>query len=296
MVFPTKPAHTPPRIPTGFKPSAQGCEERATLGNGAVESATLKGLRRLLFGRGCNPFRVVISLASVPKVVPLVRANLGLKAATPLALAACLGGFSDTGFAQSVILPTPRLLTTMPMGGQVGTTVEVTLTGEVLEDVTDLLFSTPKVTAKAKAGAANTFLVTIAPDAPVGVHDARFVGRLGVSSARAFSVGKLPEVTRTQPNNSLETALELKPNSICNAVMSARAVDFYSFIAAKGKRVVAEVATAGIDSKLTPVLIVADAQGRDLVVNRTSGLLDFTPPADGKFLDRKSTRLNSSHT
>lgn len=189
-----------------------------------------------------------------------------------------------SALAQSVILPTPRLLTTMPMGGQVGTTVEVAITGEVLEDVTDLLFSDPKITAKAKPGAANTFLVTIAPDAPAGVHDARFVGRLGVSSARAFSVGRLPEVTRTKPNTSLETALELKANSICNAVMTARAVDFYSFTASKGKRVVAEVATAGIDSKLTPVLIVADAQGRDLMVNRTSGLLDFTPPADGKFI------------
>lgn len=190
---------------------------------------------------------------------------------------------TTSALAQSVILPTPRLLTTMPMGGQVGTTVEVSLTGEVLEDVTELLFSTPKVTAKAKPGATNTFLVSIAPDAPVGVHDARFVGRLGVSSARAFSVGQLPEVTRTKPNATVETALELKPNSVCNAVMTARAVDFYSFAATKGKRVVAEVATAGIDSKLTPVLIVADAQGRDLVVNRTSGLLDFTPPADGKF-------------
>ncbi|MBM3877161.1 MAG: serine protease [Verrucomicrobia bacterium] len=200
----------------------------------------------------------------------------------PLRLFAAAALATST-FGQSVILPTPRLLTTMPMGGQVGTTVEVAITGEVLEDVTDLLFSDPKITAKAKPGAANTFLVTIAPDAPAGVHDARFVGRLGVSSARAFSVGRLPEVTRTKPNTSLETALELNANSICNAVMTSRAVDFYSFTASKGKRVVAEVATAGIDSKLTPVLIVADAQGRDLMVNRTSGLLDFTPPADGKF-------------
>ena len=200
-------------------------------------------------------------------------------------LVACFAWLAlfTSAMAQSVILPTPRLLTTMPMGGQVGTTVEVTVTGEVLENVTELLFSTPKVTAKAKPGEVNKFLVTIAPDAPVGVHDARFVGRLGVSSARAFSVGRLPEVTRRGTNATLETALELKLNSICNATMTARAVDFYSFTATKGKRVVAEVATAGIDSKLTPVLIVADAQGRDLVVNRTSGLLDFTPPADGKF-------------
>ena len=197
----------------------------------------------------------------------------------------CLAWLALTlsALAQSVILPTPRLLTITPMGGQVGTTVEVALTGEVLEDVTELLFSTPKVTAKPKTGEPNKFLVTIAPDAPVGVHDARFVGRLGVSSARAFSVGKLAEITRTGTNTTLETALALKPNSVCNATTSARAVDFYSFTATKGQRLAIECATAGIDSKLSPVLIIADARGRDLVVNRTSGLLDFTAPADGRF-------------
>ncbi len=200
---------------------------------------------------------------------------------------ACLALAGPT-FAQQVILPTPRLLTTMPMGAQVGTTVEVAITGENLEDVTELQFSTPKLTAKSKLAAdgqpeANKFLVTVAADAPVGVHDARFVSRLGVSSARAFTVSKLAEVTRTKPNATLEIALELKGNSVCNATMTARAVDFYAFTGTKGKRVVIECATAGIDSKLTPVLIVADGEGRDLVVNRTSGLLDFTPAANGKY-------------
>ncbi|NBR84328.1 MAG: serine protease [Proteobacteria bacterium] len=188
-----------------------------------------------------------------------------------------------TAFAQSVILPAPRLLTTMPMGAQVGTTVEVAITGEELDGLSDLLFSTPKITAKAKPGEANKFLVTVAADAPAGVHDARFVSRLGISSARAFTVSQLAEVTRITPNTSLETALALKPGSVCNATVTARAVDFYSFMGTKGQRLIAECATAGIDSKLVPVLIVADAEGRDLVVNRTSGLVDFTPPADGKY-------------
>ncbi|MSU28067.1 MAG: serine protease, partial [Pedosphaera sp.] len=196
--------------------------------------------------------------------------------------------FAGSAFAQQVILPTPRLLTTMPMGAQVGTTVEVSVTGENLEDLTELQFSTPKLSAKPKLGSdgkpeANKFIVSVAADAPVGVHDARAVSRLGVSSARAFTVSKLSDVTRTKPNASLETALELKPNSVCNASMTARAVDFYVFTGTKGQRVVVECATAGIDSKLTPVLIVADGEGRDFIVNRTSGLLDFTPPADGKY-------------
>ena len=35
----------PPRIPTGFRPPAQGCEERATLGNSAKFASTPTGLR-----------------------------------------------------------------------------------------------------------------------------------------------------------------------------------------------------------------------------------------------------------
>ena len=192
-------------------------------------------------------------------------------------------------FSQQVCLPAPRLLTVMPMGGQVGTTFQVSITGENMDQASALLFSTPKITATPVVGAdgksvENQFVVTIAADAPVGVHDARVRSRLGVSAARAFSVGRLPEVTRRSPNNSVETAIAIKVNSVCNAVTTKRMVDFYSFQGVKGKRVVADCAATGIDSKLTSVVIIADAQGRDLLVNRTGGALDFTPPADGTYL------------
>lgn len=191
--------------------------------------------------------------------------------------------------AQLVVLPAPRLLTTMPMGGQVGSSFEVFITGENIENVTELLFSTPKITAKPVRDAAgkpvaNKFLVTIAPDAPVGVYDARVMSRLGLSSARAFSVNSLSEVTRTAANNSIETALKLPVNTICNATMTKRAFDYYSFEGKKGKRVAVDCAATGIDSRLTPVVIIADAQGQDLLVNRTGGVIDFTPPADGTYL------------
>jgi hypothetical protein len=201
-----------------------------------------------------------------------------------------LAAFMTTvALAQQVTLPLPRLLTMMPMGGQVGTTFEVTITGENLEEVTELLFSSPQITAKPVTGAdgkmaENKFSVTIAADAPVGLCDARVMSRLGVSSARAFSVNKLPEVTRTKANNSVETALALPMNSICNATMTKRAADYYSFQGVKGKRVVVDCASVGIDSRLTPVVILADAQGRDLLVNRTGGLIDFTPEANGTYL------------
>jgi len=201
---------------------------------------------------------------------------------------------AGAAFGQSVILPAPRVLTTMPMGGQVGTSVEITLTGENLESVTEMLFSTPKITAKPVTGPdgaplENKFQVTIAPDAPVGVHDLRVMSRLGISSVRAFSVTKLPElVCAPKSNQTVETALALPVNSICNAVMSPKTIAYYAFKAAKGKRLAIECAAAGIDSRLTPVLILADEKGRDLIVNRTGGVLDFNPPADGNYMIKVS--------
>ncbi len=199
-----------------------------------------------------------------------------------LRLACSLALISASVFAQQVTLPLPRLLTVMPMGGQAGSTVDVSITGENIEDVTELQFSTPNISAKLVAE--NKFSVTIAADAPVGVYDARVMSRLGVSSARAFSVNKLPEITRTKANNSADAAMPLEMGVICNAFATKRTVDFYSFQGAKGKRVAVDCAAVGIDSRLTPVVVLGDTQGHDLLVNRTGGVIDFTPPADGTYL------------
>ena len=59
-----------------------------------------------------------------------------------LVLAAALAVTLPAAMAQSVCLPAPRLLTTMPMGGQVGTEVAVTISGQHIEDVSLLRFST----------------------------------------------------------------------------------------------------------------------------------------------------------
>ncbi len=75
--------------------------------------------------------------------------------------------------AQSVCLPAPRLLTTMPMGGMVGTQVELTVTGENLDDHGQLIFSTPLITATSKMDANGQpeklrYVVTIAHGLPSG--------------------------------------------------------------------------------------------------------------------------------
>lgn len=191
--------------------------------------------------------------------------------------------------AQSVGLPAPRLLTTTPMGGKVGTTFEVAITGEHLENAGDLIFSDSRITAKSKLDAdgkpvADRFTVTIAGDCPTGLCEARIMTRLGISSSRIFSVGTLTEVMPTKPNRTLATAHELPLNSICNATVADRAIDYYTFRAKKGQRLVVDCATSGIDSKLNATVIIADAAGRDLLVERRGGVLDFAVPRDDTYV------------
>ncbi len=185
--------------------------------------------------------------------------------------------------AQSVILPAPRLLTVLPMGAQVGKSVEVTISGDFLEDVESLHFSTPGITAapvvdKNGNAIANKYTVSVSSDCAPGVYEAWVLTRLGVSSCRAFTVGTSPEVFRQKPNTSLETAMPLQIDTICNAVMTSQAVDFYTFSAEKGQRIVIDCAARGIDSKLQPVIILADANGADLLVERRGGIVDFLVP------------------
>jgi len=55
--------------------------------------------------------------------------------------------------AQAVGLPAPRLLTTSPMGAKVGSQVEITITGENIDDADELTFSDPRIAATRKRNA-----------------------------------------------------------------------------------------------------------------------------------------------
>ncbi|MCS7465410.1 PPC domain-containing protein [Stieleria sp. ICT_E10.1] len=212
----------------------------------------------------------------------------------PFRLVPCLCLLASTALpaflhAQSVCLPAPRLLTTMPMGGQAGTELEVTISGQSLEGTEQLIFSNPSISATPKLKddgtvEANQFLVRIAPDCAPGVYDARIMAGLGISSARAFSVSNVPEVTQTKPSTSLDTALEIAVGSIVNATLVDRSVNFYAFDAKQDQRIIVDCVAKGIDSKMNPVLVVADASGSDLIVERRGGIIDFTAPAEGRYV------------
>ena len=190
--------------------------------------------------------------------------------------------------SQSVCLPSPRLLTIVPMGAQVGTSVEVSISGENLDEVEGLIFSESRITAKPvlddkHAIIPKRYRITIPPDIAPGIVEAYAIARLGVSSSRVFSIGTIPEFLQTAPSSSIKDAHPLKIGSTTNATMVARGMNYYRFSATAGEKFRIHCASRGIDSKLDPVLIFTNSSGRVLATDRLDSGIDYQVEHDGEY-------------
>jgi hypothetical protein len=206
-------------------------------------------------------------------------------------------------------LATPRLFVLAPNGAKAGTTVDVTFTGQDLEEPEVLFFSHPGIKAvpiippappvdpkKPPAKPApkppiTQFKVTVAADTPLGIHDARLVNKLGISNPRAFVVGDLAEVAEKEPNNDVAQAQRVELNTTINGAISQAAdVDYFVFAGKKGQRVVVSCLASSIDSRLVAALELYDSTGRQLAFNRhyqnNDALLDCVLPANGDYFVR----------
>jgi hypothetical protein len=186
-----------------------------------------------------------------------------------------------------------------PAGGQAGTTVNLKITGDDLDEARQLVFSHKGISATrttvepgpGQTGpqpSADTFQVNIAADVPPGVHEVRVLGKFGLSNPRAFAVGNLPEIMETEPNNVPKQANPVALGTTINGTCEGPGLDYFKFSAKKGQRVIIDCWAFRIDSRLDGTLVLYDATGRELErdhnTNRRDPLIDFTVPADGDYL------------
>ncbi len=199
-------------------------------------------------------------------------------------------------------LPITKLNSIFPLGGTAGSTVEVKIAGTDLEDVTALTFSHPGITAKLKTREPklfeegpqpidNTFEISVDSKVPVGTYDVRASGRFGLSNARAFMVGRHPDIVETEPNDSIDKPNEVTiPAAISGLSNKATDQDFFTFEAKKGERLIIDCWAERIDSQLDASLTLYDGKGNELDssrdVNRRDPMIDFTVPADGTYILR----------
>lgn len=206
-----------------------------------------------------------------------------------IAVGSVLSALFATAAVSRADLPAARMTSVFPPGAQRGTFVEVTVAGADLDDLVELRFSHPGLTAKPATDPAgkplpNKFVVAAWPDVPAGVYEVRAVGRFGVSNPRAFSVGESPELNEPPSNSSPGGATEVPVGAVVNGQCNNTGVDHFRFAAKRGQRLFIDCTAAGIDSRLVPVVTLTDAAGRELDRSRSGDVIDFTPPLDGACL------------
>ena len=196
-------------------------------------------------------------------------------------------------------LPSARLLSVFPPGGQQGSTFEVTVTGQDLDEVHRLRFSHPGISASAvltepspfrklPQPVPGKFSVTITAHVPPGLYDLRAIGRYGVSNPRAFMVGDRPEMMEKTPNQAPASANEVLLGTVVNGQADKDGADYFRFSAEKGQRILVDCWAQRVDSLMDATLVLYDSAGKELDHNRDHNrrdpLLDFTAPASGEYV------------
>ncbi len=209
----------------------------------------------------------------------------------------------------------PRISLVQPAGGKAGTTVSLVVAGQDLDGVDGLYFSfpgakvetlgaeklpdvTPKKGApKMAAGGPKTalrFQVTLPPDAPLGIHDIRLIGKSGASNPRGFVVGDFAEMLETEPNDDVPQANKVPLGvTIGGVIDKATDVDYFQFAGKKGDRVVVSCLTTSIESRLQASVEIYTSAGKLLASNRNyqnnDAVTDAVLPNDGDYLVRLSS-------
>lgn len=208
--------------------------------------------------------------------------------------------------ASLTLAAAPDLIYIFPRGGQAGTEVEVSFTGDRFSDAVEIMFHDPGIEATSfEVNEKNQRLMTvklkIAEDARLGEHRMRVRTKSGISPMRTFWVGRYPDVTEVEPNSTLEEAQapeqkNITVNGIVGNANGGLDRDYYVLEAKKGERVSAEVeafrlGTGGSSSNIFPdfVLTIHDAQGNVLAESddtpqfQQDPMASIVAPADGKY-------------
>jgi len=206
-------------------------------------------------------------------------------------LARCVAGFalllSGPVFSQAPnFIPIPELTHLSPLGGQRGTTVEVTATGQHLDGATTLLFADPGITSSLKKDAPNTsntctFTVRLPAATKPGRCDARLHGKFGLSNPRAFIIGTLAETSLPTIATAREKATPLAMNTVVNSSTSAGARAWFKLNPGAAQRVFINLESP--DTRLEPRVSIADATGRTIRQFGVTETADFQAEAHADY-------------
>lgn len=194
----------------------------------------------------------------------------------------------------SAVAAGPVLSDIRPAGGQRGTEVSVSLSGQRLHDIQELFFYQPGIQlvrfATNRTNSVSAIL-KVSPDARLGEHFIRARTASGITETRIFSVGPFSEVPENEPNSELAKAQKVPLNSTANGLMGGEDEDFYRVELKRGDVFTAEVEAMRLGRAIMdPRLTIMETNGTALASNddnsllRQDSVITFTAPHDGPFL------------
>jgi hypothetical protein len=198
-----------------------------------------------------------------------------------------------------------------PAGGQRGQTVDVKVGGLFLHDRCGFEMLGQGITAPAELKRGSTLWlegpllplpdsqrqedypsdmigqVKIAADAPLGQRSWRTWTSQGVTPAKRFVVGDLPEIVEKEVEGAPVPVAVNLPVTINGRIFPHEDVDIWAVALKKGQSLTAVVEAARLGSPLDARLEVRDPQGRLLIENDDAygadPALRFTAPVDGQY-------------
>ncbi len=206
------------------------------------------------------------------------------------------------GMAQ---IPEPRIYAAFPAGAKAGVSgLEISVSGENLDDPLALVFSHPGITAKLVSSEPtplsgrtwplpNRYRVEVRSDVPPGYHEVRFKGRFGLSNACAFAVGWREELLENESNHSAETAMALAPGSVVNGKADGQRADYFRISGKAGETLHIACDAGVIDSRMSPWMVLFDGTGTHQLHSepesvQRNGRIDYGVPLDGEYIVRVS--------
>jgi len=183
----------------------------------------------------------------------------------------------------------PKLDYLFPAGGTRGTTITLTLGGElaawpvsIWSDAPDLVFTPSETKGEVK--------VQIPDTVPLGAYLIRAYHADGASRPRTFIVDDQSHASEVEPNDDYRKPqkIETTPTLINGRLEKSGDSDSFAINLKAGQWLVAKAESYGIGSPIDPALHVRDANGFRLAdahdTQNLDPLLAFQAPADGTYI------------
>lgn len=190
-------------------------------------------------------------------------------------------------------LPIHQLHSLSQIGCQRGQTINIAVTGNDLVDIRQLVLSDKALQPQLLHGAVDpltelsqpqwgNFSLAVPAQQPLGIYEVWAIGRFGVSNSRRFLIDSLPVFNDPGNNNTLAQATPLTLPTAIQGKCDTAVVDYYKLDLKEGDSISIECFAKSLDSRLTPVIAVVDAKGRELINVRgdewKDPSLSFTAP------------------